>query len=155
MNDLSGLDWDASTSSSRPPSQANYNTDRYTSLRPTPPTQSRQPSPLSATGRTTPGTAASASAKPTGQDSFAGLLGGPKKANSLSLQERQKQILEEKLRQSGGLSGSTNDPFRTNDATFWEGLGSGRSTPSQAAAVTPAITSVCKCANIGRHRPHH
>lgn len=146
MNDLSGLSWTSSASASaNNDSQPNRYGDRYQSLRPTPPTQSRQPSPLSSNGRITPGLAPSTTPKPAG-DSFASLLNTGNKKTGLSLQEKQKQLLEEKRRQASGLGASDqnrHDPFNTSDAAFWEGLGSGRSTPANAAAIAPAMTSVC------------
>lgn len=154
MDEPSGLNWiTSSTSPSNNNSQPNRNGDVYSSLRPTPPTLSRQPSPLSASGRKTPSFMPSASSGPSGQDSFAGLLGSNKKTDGLSLQEKQKQLIEEKRRQALGLVSGQNDPFNSNDAAFWEGLGSGRNTPAQAATVTPAMTSVRRVIRNSCSRP--
>lgn len=137
MNDLSGLSWNASAPSNAS-SQPTRNGDIYASLRPSSQNTSRQPSPLSSAARRTPIANSNAAPKPPGQDSFAGLLGTSKKITTVSLQERQKQLLEEKKGQAG-----QQDPFNTNDAAFWEGLGSGRNTPADTAAVTSSITGVC------------
>lgn len=145
MNDLSGLSWNTSASSnSNTNAQPTRNGDIYASLRPSSQNTSRQPSPLSSAGRQTPVASSNTASKSSAQDSFAGLLGTSKKTTTVSLQERQKQLFEEKRKQAGHQ-----DPFNTNDAAFWEGLGSGRNTPAQAAAVTPSMTSVClSCFNF-------
>lgn len=137
MNDLSGLNWSTSAPNNNP--NTNRNNDRFSSLRPTPPITSRHPSPLSSAGRPTP--PPQTQSRPASSDPFAS-LGSSNKKTELSLQEKQKQLLEEKRRQAFGQTAGPHDPVKTSDASFWEGFGSGRSTPAQAASATPAMTSV-------------
>ena len=137
MDDLSGLDW------SSPPSSQNKSAGTsFPALRPSP-----TPSLPSLSGRSTPLSSQPSGpilnrkigSKPTAaaSDSFSSLLSiGANKSKpsgaGLSLQERQKQLQDEKLRQEAerakksGLGG---------DAAAWESLGSGsgKSTPDPAS----------------------
>jgi hypothetical protein len=127
MDDLLGLDWNNNSSSQKQPNQ------------PTPSIPALRPSQTpTLSGRSTPGILRPSStsssqpslkigSKPTtpANDSFASLLGGTPKAqgNTLSLQERQRQLLEEKAKA----------------ASAWDGLG-GRSSPlNPQANVRPIV----------------
>ncbi len=132
MDDLSGLNWDApstdttNTVSSR--AGRHYSTLQHS------PSLSRQPSPLSAqrSGDQIHATLSSRPVlNPSGHDSFSKLRASnsTKTINSLSLQERQKQLLEEKARQAIEQK-RHDDQFHSDDSSFWEGLGSGSCTPA-------------------------
>jgi tetratricopeptide (TPR) repeat protein len=127
MNDLSGLDWSAESGDKKKAAVPNASYT-FANLRPTP--------PLS--GRTTPLNAPTSnpSSKPTtpANDSFANLVSfnNSNTNKNLSLQERQKQLANEKKKQTLG-SGS---PFNGVDEKIWESLGSGRSTPAPSNGVS-------------------
>ncbi|KAF1954152.1 hypothetical protein CC80DRAFT_526869 [Byssothecium circinans] len=138
MDDLAGLDWSA------PAKQQPSNTPTaFPALRQTPtPQLSGRSTPLSAqqsgAGALSTGNRAfKAPSKPAtpANDSFAGLvsLNSSKAATSnLSLQERQKQLQEEKARQEAQRNKQYDTHFGT-DAKFWDTLGSGKNTPEPAA----------------------
>ena len=72
-------------------------------------------------------------------DSFASLvsLNSSKSAtNQLSLQERQKQLQEEKLRHEAERRKQVDSQFGVQDSSFWDTLGSGKSTPEPASAAS-------------------
>ncbi|KAF2087632.1 hypothetical protein K490DRAFT_41707 [Saccharata proteae CBS 121410] len=147
MDDLMSLDWTAPASTKAQPKPS-----------PTPPLARQSPMPL-LPGRSTPLSAQpsgsssafrgiKATSKPAtpANDSFSGLLStaAPKTSNNLTLQERQRQLQEEKARQSN----QSESQFGSQDAHFWDALGSGKSTPNpqatlppQAPASTPGATS--------------
>src|SRR5215469_16531583 len=112
MDDLSGLEWSHSTPSSNPPAHA------LPALRPTPsPSASGRSTPLSlqqsaSTGRVL---------KPPANDSFANLLGAAsgKTTSNLSLQDRQKQLQEEKERQQAEERRKLDAHFGGSTATIW------------------------------------
>jgi hypothetical protein len=131
MDDLLGLDWNSNSSSQKQPNQP---TPSMPALRP-----SQSPS---LSGRSTPNVlrpsstnsnqpALKVGSKPStpANDSFASLLGGPPKAqgNTLSLQERQRQLLEEKAKA----------------ASAWDGLG-GRSSPLNPQTNTRSTPSIAQ-----------
>jgi len=137
MNDLAGLDWNAS--SPAPPLTQSQSQAQYSAFRPAAtPTIPRQPTPLltqasGPTSRLPP--RSNVSGKAQANDSFANLLGpsaSKTSTSSLSLQERQKQLLAERPTQSLGSSSRPNQTQVNSyqDAHFWEGLGSGRGTPA-------------------------
>ena len=120
MNDLSGLDWTSKSEDKKAPVlNAAYT---FANLRPTPPISGRT-TPLNALASTP----ASKPATPA-NDSFANLLSfTSSNANkTLSLQERQRQLAEEKRKQLLGKGGL----FNGVDEQIWESLGSVRSTPA-------------------------
>ncbi|KAJ9659538.1 auxilin-like clathrin-binding protein required for normal clathrin function [Coniosporium apollinis] len=143
MDDLSGLDWSTSTSNTA----QSQTTPSYPALRPTPPLPSLS-------GRSTPlsaqpsGNAASAfrgikpPSKPStpAADSFAGLLSSnaAKVSSNLSMQERQRQLLEEKARQEEERRKKFDSHFGAQDA-HWNSLGRGKSTPQPV--ISPPATS--------------
>jgi hypothetical protein len=136
MNDLSGLDWDNKPSSVPPRVTPQYNITRPVQ----PISRGLTPLPLQQSGPgATPGSGPRP-IKPVGEDSFASLLGtsASKKPSSLSLQERQKQLLQEKARQGTSQSGRPGLGTQyASDESFWEGLGSGRNTPAQGGLPAP------------------
>lgn len=149
MNDLADLNWDnkpANSLSNRtnPP----FPVTRAVQASAPPLSRNTTPPTFPLSGRSTPAPPASQNVKTSAQDSFASLLSSnAKKPAALSLQERQKQLLEEKARQ---LHETYNDKSYVNDASFFEGLGSGRSTPAQGGFPAPtAAASVglfgCRC----------
>lgn len=137
MDDLSNLDWSA------PPSKP-------TTSSPSPFPPYRQSSTPQLSGRSTPLSAQQSGvgsanrpfkvpSKPAtpANDSFAGLvsLNSTKSATSnLSLQERQKQLQEEKLRQEAERSKQYETHFGASDSKYWDTLGSGKSTPEPNAS---------------------
>ena len=131
MNDLSGLDWTASPDNKKPSIPNPSYT--FASLRPTPPIS----------GRTTPlnGSTSNAASKPTtpANDSFANLVSfnSANTTKNLSLQERQRQLAEEKKKQVTG-KGSL---FNGVDDQIWENLGSGRSTPAPSIPMSTSKES--------------
>lgn len=126
MDDLAGLDW-SKGSSSQKPTQGNYNLNpSFSSIKPTPPASGRV-TPL--TGNITSNPPSKPATPGPGADSFANLVSwsGGSNNGTLSLQEQQKRLADLKLQQqkqkdSTGFSGG--------DETFWNNLGSGRSTPA-------------------------
>lgn len=132
MDDLSNLDWSAPPSKPTTSSPSPFAPYRQS---PTPQLSGRS-TPLSAQQSgagniTRPFKAPSKPATPA-NDSFAGLvsLNSTKSATSnLSLQERQKQLQEEKLRQEAERSKQYESHFGASDSKYWDTLGSGKSTP--------------------------
>ena len=133
MDDLSGLDWTSITSNNTKPTPSFY-----------PPRRQSPALPLS--GRSTPlsaqpsGHGLKTLSKPTtpSNDSFSSLLSlnSSKASNNLSLQERQKLLLEEKARQEAERKKQYDSQFGTHDAHFWEALGNGKATPpTQQTAI--------------------
>jgi hypothetical protein len=146
MDDLSGLDWN-STTNNNPKKQTTTNpTYSYPTLRPTPsPSNSGRSTPQAFQGlnnisRTTPKPLSKPSTP--ANDSFAGLLsGGANKAqNNLSLQERQKQLLEEKARQEAERRSKLESHYGSQHGAFWDGLGQNRTGASSGISTTGAHT---------------
>ncbi|KAL9062767.1 MAG: hypothetical protein Q9157_008644, partial [Trypethelium eluteriae] len=140
MNDLSGLQWQDSSSKNA------YSTDTRQhptgqALNPTPPI-SRGPTPstqnlpatLSVKNASSKGPAKSSSPA---NDSFASLLSSnaTKSSNSLSLQERQKQLQEEKARQQDEQRKKYEAQYGFGKSDVWNSLGSGKSTPQQQSGA--------------------
>jgi len=138
MNDLAGLDWNSSTPTPPNPqrsqvqSQAQYSAFRAPSL-PSILRQQTTPLPLQNPATTSrPNPRSISSAKAQGHDSFASLLGASASrttSSTLSLQERQKQLLAERNKQPLSTISASHVSYHATDAHFWEGLGSGRGTP--------------------------
>lgn len=138
MDDLSGLDWSASSTTTKnkvPQGIGNYYSS-IPSLRPTPPPQT--------SGRSTPvSNQASGAPKPfappksSTPDSFSNLVSfGSSKQTTLTLQEQQLKLQAEKRKQEEEKRKQYDRQFGSE--TFWNGLGSGAGSP---AANTPPITS--------------
>lgn len=132
MDELSGLNWDAEFPDTAT-TVSSGNGRHYATLQHSP-SLSRYPSPLpQRTGdmiSTRP--QSRPLLNPSGPDSFSKLLASnaAKTPNPLSLQERQKRLLEEKTSQEIEQKKHHNDLFHLDDSSFWEGLGSGRDTPA-------------------------
>ena len=129
MDDLLGEDWQkpSSKQSTAPTLNPTAFASSYGSLRASPqPPLSGNTSPLnlSRPSSTVNG------AKPTSNDGFSGLLSlkSQKAGSNVSMQERQKQLLEEKKRQ------------QDQQSAFWDTLGSGRATP-EIRQPSPAIVN--------------
>jgi hypothetical protein len=136
MDDLSGLDWSAS---SKPASKAPAGTGNYyPSLRPTPPpTQSRN-SPLSSQISATSKPSAPGPPKSSTPDSFSNLVSfGSSKAQTLTLQEQQEKLQAEKKKKEEEKRRQYEAQFGSSQ--FWDGLGSKSqvSTPPIASSLRP------------------
>ncbi|KAF2095989.1 hypothetical protein NA57DRAFT_43372 [Rhizodiscina lignyota] len=144
MDDLSGLDWSSSSSANKSnASQSSAPTFSYPSMKPTsPPPLSGRSTPLSLSAQASGRPASNAPSKSTtpANDSFSSLLSrnnAAKQNANLSMQERQKQLLEEKARQEEERRKKLDHQFGANDNTFWENIGSGKSTPDPTSAGLP------------------
>lgn len=141
MDDLADLDWSAPNSQA--PGGSN-NAPRFPAARQTPTPQfSGRSTPLSAqqSGASTAFKPSNIPPKSTtpANDSFAGLLSrssAKPQTSQLSLQERQKQLQEEKLRQEAERRKQYDAHFGGSNSNFLDSLGSGRSTPDTAAHST-------------------
>ena len=136
MDDLSSVDWAPSKPPSigrqRPPALGNYST-----LRPTPPISGRStpslfplpagigPSPTKVPSRSSGSTPAN--------DSFANLVAfsGQQSAKSMSLQEQQKRLQEEKAKQEAEKRRQFDARFGSVRTLSWDTLGDGRTTPNR------------------------
>ncbi|KAH9882505.1 hypothetical protein J1614_000741 [Plenodomus biglobosus] len=145
MDDLAGLDWSqpankkANTPAAFPPFLQN----------PTPQLSGRS-TPLStlpvqlSSSRASPANPQpfKAPSKPStpANDSFAGLVASNKSkapGSGLTLQERQKQIQEEKLREEAERRKQYDTTFGGADSRHWDTLGSGKRTPQASAFGVP------------------
>ncbi|KAF7185666.1 UBA domain-containing protein 7, partial [Pseudocercospora fuligena] len=131
MDDLLGEDWQKPAkpnASSNPPLNQNTFASNYSSLRASPaiPTSgTASPQSLSRPSSTLNG-----SAKPAGGDAFGNLLSNKSQkaaGSTVSIQERQRQLIEEKRRQ------------QEQQASMWDTLGSGRGTP-EIRGPSPAMS---------------
>lgn len=145
MDDLSGLDWNSI------PSIVHQNgiASQQKPFRPTPsPILSRGSTPLpaeiSGNGPQRPSATPLNGGRSHANDSFSNLLSPQpsRPAVSQSLQEKQKQLLAER-----NQAQQRQDPYKADDVTFWEGLGSGRGTP---VPVRP-IPSAMPCSTMSNH----
>ncbi|KAF2403098.1 hypothetical protein EJ06DRAFT_528057 [Trichodelitschia bisporula] len=145
MDDLAGLDWNLKPSNPPPPQPVTSPAFAHPALRPSPaPSTSGRSSPFAPL---VPGNNASSSSRPfkppakppAATDSFASLLstGSNKASNNLSLQERQKLLLEEKAKKEAERRKQLDAQFGAQHSAFWDGLGQGRSAASSGAS-TPA-----------------
>ncbi|KAL8812996.1 MAG: hypothetical protein Q9223_007156 [Gallowayella weberi] len=129
MDDLSGLSWTSSgpdKTNQKPPAVSQGLS--FPSLRPTPPMSGRS-SPFTAPPSKSGASGISRSnASTPANDSFANLVSfNPANGNkTLSLQEQQKRLQEERARQQQAKVAS---PFAQQDEDFWAKLGSGTTTP--------------------------
>jgi hypothetical protein len=147
MDDLAGLDW------SQPAKKPSNIPAAFPPFRQSPtPQLSGRSTPLAGLPVQQSGPRASPAAsnafKPPSKpatpanDSFAGLVSlnsGKAPASSLSLQERQKQIQEEKLRVEAQRRKQYDATFGGADSKHWDTLGSGKSTPEPTSfgAIRP------------------
>ncbi|KAH7413750.1 hypothetical protein DE146DRAFT_638464 [Phaeosphaeria sp. MPI-PUGE-AT-0046c] len=159
MDDLTGLDW------SQPAKKPTTTPAAFPPYRQSPtPQLSGRSTPLAALPvqqsgpRASP--AASSAFKPPSKpatpanDSFAGLVSfnsGKTSASNLSLQERQKQVQEEKLKQEAERRKQYDATFGGAESSHWDTLGSGKSTPEPASfgAVRPS-TNVTPSQGLSR-----
>ncbi|KAF1346061.1 hypothetical protein BDV97DRAFT_424121 [Delphinella strobiligena] len=141
MNDLLGQDWSAPAKKTSQTNPFSKPIPSYSGLQPSPVPlagNGLSPQPLSrpSSGLNT----STVSSKPNtpANDSFANLLGRNvgKAPGSLTLQERQKQLLEEKRKQETEQNQRWATQFGGGDA--WENLGSGRGTPVSGRG-SPAV----------------
>lgn len=134
MDDLSGLDWSAS---SKPPSKAPAGTGNYyPSLRPTPPPAQARSSPLANQLSAASKPSALAPPKSSTPDSFSNLVSfGSSKTQTLTLQEQQEKLQAEKLKKEEEKRKQYETQFGSSQ--FWDGLGRG----GRGQASTPPITS--------------
>ncbi len=146
MDDLSGLNW-TSSGPDKPKVPSFNQGPSFPTLRPTPPISGRSsPFPAPPQTKAPPfGIARSNASTPT-NDSFANLVSfsvadGNK---SLSLQEQQKRLQEERATQYHGNNASQSGQ---QDEEFWEKLGSGTSTPNPITSPPPYAAS----ADYGGH----
>ncbi|KAF2023351.1 hypothetical protein EK21DRAFT_81133 [Setomelanomma holmii] len=148
MDDLAGLDW---SQSAKKPTNTPAAFPAYRQS-PTPQLSGRS-TPLSGLSsqlsgaRASPATASAFKppSKPAtpANDSFAGLVSinsGKAAGSNLSLQERQKQIQEEKLKKEAEQKKQYDATFGGADSKHWDSLGSGKSTPEPTSfgAIRPA-----------------
>ncbi|KAN0099795.1 hypothetical protein V8E51_013570 [Hyaloscypha variabilis] len=134
MDDLSGLDWSATsntTTNKAPQGSGNY----YPTLRPTPPPQlSGRSTPVSAQGSTGPKVSPFAPPKSSTPDSFSNLVSfGSSKQNTLTLQEQQAKLQAERRRQEEQKRKQYEAQFGGSQA--WDGFG------NKAQSATPPVTS--------------
>ncbi|KAI9771542.1 MAG: hypothetical protein M1839_002785 [Geoglossum umbratile] len=138
MNDLSGLDWSATTQNGgKPPLTSSAYS--YPASRPTPPPLSGRSTPLSSQASGT------SSMKPS-NDVFANLVsfGSSKPVSNLTLQERQKLLQEEKRRKEEERRQQFDAQFGVHDAGFWDtlaGKGAPTKTPDPPVSA-PAFSGV-------------
>ncbi|ORX97172.1 hypothetical protein BCR34DRAFT_628658 [Clohesyomyces aquaticus] len=135
MDDLAGLDFSAPSRPNPTPTPPSA----FPPYRQTPPPQlsgrsTPLPSQLSGTNR--PLQPPSKPATPA-NDIFASLVStNASKAatNKLSLQERQKQLQEERQRQEADRKRQLDTQYGATDNSFWDTLGSGKSTPEPSSS---------------------
>lgn len=155
MDDLTGLSWTSSTAGNakqKPPpmSSSSY---PYT-LRPTPPLSGRSTPFAAPDGNASANGLSRSNASTPANDSFANLVSfnaaNPNK--NLSLQEQQRKLQEERMKQQPNGAGTT---FSRHDQDFWGKLGSGSSSPNLIvsppkhtatgeSAVAPMLHSINK-----------
>ena len=149
MDDLAGLNWTASNSqTAKKPPLPSYSGSAFAALHPTPPIS----------GRSTPitGSTSNPPSKPTtpSNDSFSNLVAfnSASSNKNLSLQERQKQLLQKKIEQDIVQKKQLNAQYNGDDESFWNNLGSGRSTP--APTLPPQGQAGYIAASVGSKSPN-
>ncbi|GAB7346989.1 hypothetical protein MBLNU459_g3142t2 [Dothideomycetes sp. NU459] len=146
MDDLLNADWNAPQSTTTAAAKPYNNPlSSYPGLRPSPsPSLSNLPTPqhLSRPSSALNATKGPFKAPSPANDSFSNLLSlnANKPTGSLSLQERQKQLLAEKKKQEEEQRARYAAQFGASDARIWDNLGSGKATPEPRIA-SPAIGS--------------
>jgi hypothetical protein len=136
MDDLNGLDWSSGSSKNTKPTTGTSN--YYPSLRPTPPpASSGRATPLSTQGSGATKSPFPGISKPAtpANDSFSNLVnfGSSKTTNTLSLQEQQKKLEEERLKRAAEQKKQYDAQF--GNSQFWDGLGNGTRQPLTAASI--------------------
>ncbi|RDW84874.1 hypothetical protein BP6252_02464 [Coleophoma cylindrospora] len=143
MDDLNGLDWSSSSSSTAnkvPPGTGNY----YPTLRPTPPpANSGRNTPLSA--QLPNASKAFVPPKTSTPDSFSNLVSfGSSKSTTLTLQQQQEKLLAERRKQEAEKQKQFDKQF--GNGQFWDGLGNKSQgsvgvSPIASRTATPAGAS--------------
>lgn len=148
MDDLSGLDWSSSANANSSPNPS-QNPLAHPTLQPTPsPSVSGRSTPLNLQQSGSAGRVFKVGSKPgtPANDNFASLLGGGagKNTSNVSLQERQKQLQDERARQLAEQRKKLDVHFGGSSASFWDnqaqnGSRGSSATPSPApgARLTP------------------
>jgi len=145
MDDLAGLDWSqpakktANTPAALPPLRQSPTPQLSGRSTPLSTLSTQQSGAGTSFGTAQPFKAPSKPATPA-NDSFAALVSSNKpkaSANNLSLQERQKQIQEEKAKQEAERRKQWDTTFGAADSKHWDTLGGGGVTPEPAAIIAP------------------
>lgn len=151
MDDLSALDWSSQTDRREKTQPYRFASPAFAALRPTPPTSERS-SPLP-----NPSSKALSRAQTPVNDSFSNLVSFTSTSanKSLSLQEQQKRLLEEKAQHQAAKQQQLTSHYGEGDEQFWNNLGSGRSTiatygPSATAPRTHPLHGYADPARGGR-----
>ncbi|KAI4136208.1 MAG: hypothetical protein LQ341_005783 [Variospora aurantia] len=155
MDDLTGLSWTSSTAGNAKQKPPPMSTSSYPyTLRPTPPLSGRSTPFAAPNGNPSANGLSRSNASTPANDSFANLVSfnaaNPNK--NLSLQEQQRKLQEERMKQQWNGAGTT---FSRHDQDFWEKLGSGTSSPNPIvsppkqtangeSAVPPMLHSINK-----------
>ncbi|KAE8863341.1 hypothetical protein PTNB73_06548 [Pyrenophora teres f. teres] len=145
MDDLAGLDWSqpakktANTPAALPPFRQSPTPQLSGRSTPLSTLSTQQSGAGTSFGSAQPFKAPSKPATPA-NDSFAALVSSNKpkaSANNLSLQERQKQIQEEKAREEAERRKQWDTTFGGADSKHWDTLGGGGSAPEPTPIVAP------------------
>ncbi|KAL8668809.1 MAG: hypothetical protein Q9168_006578 [Polycauliona sp. 1 TL-2023] len=146
MDNLSGLDWTSSGPNKSKSPSVNQGPS-YPTLRPTPPISGRSsPFPVAQQTKPPPPGIARSNASTPVNDSFANLVSfnAANGNKTLSLQEQQRRLQEERARpRLGNTASASGQP----DDEFWEKLGSGTATPHPINSPPPYAAS----ADYGGH----
>ena len=138
MDDLSGVDWAPSKPSSvgrqHPPASGNY----YPALTP-PVSGTSTPSllpPNGGIGRLPNSVLSRSNGSTPSNDSFANLVAfkGQQSTKTLSLQEQQNRLQEEKAKQEAERKRQFDERFGSVKAASWDTLGDGRTTPNRVTS---------------------
>lgn len=138
MDDLSGLDWNAASRSNNKPPTPAYNYSGFSATTASPAFSTTPvPQNLSRPSSTLNGSKPPAKLPSPANDSFSNLLSlnSNKGPNNLTLQERQRQLLEEKRKQEVEQRKRLDSQFASDDTRFWDNLGSGKGTPEPRAGT--------------------
>lgn len=148
MDDLAGMDWSTSTSSTsnqkKPPMNSSSAFASFPSLQPTPsPVNSGRNTPMSAhaSGQLSGAASKAPAPGPTkpAHDAFSNLMGSSsaKSTVKMSLAERQKQLEAEKLKKLQEKKQQQNAAY--GDGQFWDALGQTSSSGAISRTASPAL----------------
>ena len=128
MDDLSALDWSTGPENARNAKSYGIPSPAFAALRSTPLPGRASPGPQN------PSNPPSKARTPT-KDSFSNLVsfGSASTNKTLTLQEQQKRLLEQKERQQAAEQKQFQPRYIEDEEQFWNNLGSGRSTPASAS----------------------
>jgi UBA/TS-N domain len=132
MDELSALDWPGQAKDTSKTQAYSVPLPAFAALRPTPPTSGRS-SPLPKASSNPPLKKQSAA-----NDSFSNLVSFSSASTNktLSLEEQQKRLLEQKAQQRAARQKQFELHYSGGDEGFWNNLGSGRSTPAPLSVVS-------------------